>query len=244
MPNQPTLVAVATYNEIETLPSLVDAIQAALPYADLLVVDDKSPDGTGEWADGRASADKRVSVVHRAGKLGLGSATFEAMRWAIARDYEVLCTLDADWSHPPERLPDLVAALDQADVAIGSRYSPGGAIRDWPIGRRVMSRVVNVSARRLLRVPVRDLSGAFRAYRVERLKALDFDAMHATGYAYLEEILWRLKHLGATFAEVPITFSERRAGASKINRAEALAAARLLVQLGAQEWLGRPGRRL
>ncbi|MEQ8848197.1 polyprenol monophosphomannose synthase [Botrimarina sp.] len=233
-----TLVAIATYNEIENLPTLVDAVQSALPEADVLVVDDASPDGTGRWADERARCDPRVEVLHRAGKLGLGSATFAAMRRAIDGGYDVVCTLDADWSHPPDRLPDLVAALARADVAIGSRYAAGGAIEGWPWRRHVMSRVVNVAAKGLLRLPVRDSSGAFRAYRVEKLRGLDFGSMRSSGYAYLEEILWRLKRLGASFAETPITFTERRAGASKINRGEASAAAGLLLRLGAQEWLG------
>lgn len=232
------LVAIATYNERENLPSLVDAVEAALPAADVLVVDDNSPDGTGRWADDRAAEDPRVRVIHRAGKLGLGSATFEAMRLAIAEGYDAVCTLDADWSHPPERLPDLVGLLERVDVAIGSRYVAGGRIEGWPWRRHVASRVVNLAARVLLRLSTRDCSGAFRAYRVEKLRELDFDAMRGSGYAYLEEILWRLKQRGTTFGEVPITFTERRAGASKINRSEALQAVHLLLRFGATEWLG------
>ena len=233
-----TLVAVATYNERENLPSLVDAILLALPAAQVLVVDDNSPDGTGRWADERAAADPRVAVLHRAGKLGLGTATFAAMRRAIDGGYDVVCTLDADWSHPPDRLPDLVALVEHADVAIGSRYVAGGRIEGWPLRRRVASKVVNLAARGLLRLGVRDASGAFRAYRVEKLRELDLSAMRGTGYAYLEEVLWRLKRRGATFAEAPITFTERRAGVSKINGAEARAAAALLLRLGADEWFG------
>lgn len=233
------LVAVATYNERETLPSLVDAIEAAAPDADLLVVDDNSPDGTGRWADDRAETDPRVTVLHREGKLGLGSATFAAMRHAIRHDYDIVCTLDADWSHPPQRLPELIAATERADVAIGSRYVSGGRVEGWPMSRRVASGMVNLAARWLLRLPVRDASGAFRAYRVDRLRGFDFDGMQNLGYAYLEEILWRLKRDGATFAEAPITFTERRAGASKLDRSEAYAAGRMFLHLGAREWLGR-----
>lgn len=236
-----TLVAIATYNEVENLPTLVDAIQQALPDADLLVVDDNSPDGTGRWCDERATTDPRLRVLHRAGKLGLGSATYAAMRVALADGYDVFCTLDADWSHPPDRLPALVAALDRVDVAIGSRYCPGGKIVGWPLRRRVASRVVNTAARWLLRLPTRDSSGAFRAYRVEALGSLDLEAMRETGYAYLEEVLWRLKRGGATFAEAPITFTERRAGASKISWREGARAARILVALGWSEWFGRAG---
>lgn len=234
-----TLVAVCTYNERENLPSLVDAIHVALPDADVLVVDDNSPDGTGVWADERAAADARLQVIHREGKLGLGSATFAAMRHAIEHDYEVVATLDADWSHPPERLPALLELLERHDVGIGSRYVAGGKIVGWPWRRHFLSRLVNAAARVMLRLPTRDSSGAFRVYRVEVLRGLDFSAMYATGYAYLEEILWRLKGRGAKFGEVPITFTERRAGQSKIDRGEVVAAARLLLRLGAAEWFGR-----
>lgn len=233
-----TLVAVATYNERENLPSLVDAILDAAPGADVLIVDDNSPDGTGAWADERAAAEPRLSVIHRPGKLGLGSATFEAMRHAIAHGYRVIATMDADWSHPPDRLPALIALLEEADVVIGSRYCRGGRIEGWPLRRRVASRLVNAAARVLLRLPVADASGAFRAYRVEALRDLDFDTMRGQGYAYLEEILWRLKRRGARFAESPITFIDRVAGRSKINAAEARAAIALLFRLGAAEWFG------
>lgn len=241
-----TLVAVATYNERENLPSLVDAIEAALPGADVLVIDDNSPDGTGAWANERAAADPRVRVIHREGKLGLGSATFVAMRRAIDEGYDIVCTLDADWSHPPERLPELVRLLAADNgqpappsVAIGSRYVAGGKIVGWPWRRHVASKLVNTAARVLLRLPTRDSSGAFRAYRVDALRGVDFGAMRGTGYAYLEEILWRLKHLGATFVELPITFTERRAGASKINGREVRSAVTLLLRIGLAEWTGK-----
>lgn len=235
---QRLLVAIATYNELENLPSLVEAIQHALPAADLLIVDDNSPDGTGQWADERAATDDRVRVLHREGKLGLGSATFAAMQVAIEEQYHAIATLDADWSHPPEKLPELLALLETAEVAIGSRYVAGGRIVGWPWQRHVASRLVNFAARYLLRLPSRDSSGAFRFYRVASIEKLQLDQMHATGYAYLEEILWRLKQAGATFAELPITFTERRAGVSKINRLEAWRAATLLLRLGFAEWLG------
>src|SRR6187551_1181641 len=137
------LVAVATYNEIENLPGLVEAIHKVLPAADILVVDDNSPDGTGKWCDERARSDSRFAVLHRAGKLGLGSATIAAMQFALDHQYDVLVTMDADWSHDPEYLPRLVRAVDDADVAVGSRYCEGGAIEGWPLGRRVLSRGVN-----------------------------------------------------------------------------------------------------
>ncbi len=231
MPPVNTLVALATYNEIENLPSLVDAIFAALPDADILVIDDNSPDGTGRWCDERAASDWRLSCVHRSGKLGLGSATLDGMRWALERKYDVFVTMDADWSHDPRHLPQLVSATESADVAIGSRYCDGGQIEGWPIGRRVISRAMNGLSRQILRLPVRDSSGAFRAYRVAALRRISLDQLHAQGYAYLEEIIWHLRRAGITFLEVPITFHERRAGRSKINAREAAAKLATLLRL-------------
>jgi dolichol-phosphate mannosyltransferase len=233
------LVALATYNEIETLPSLVAEIHSAVPDADVLVVDDNSPDGTGRWCDQFAEQNRWMRCIHRPGKLGLGSATVAAFRHAIDDGYDVVVVLDADGSHPPRYLPDLVQATEQADVAIGSRYCAGGRIDGWPWRRHIASRLVNWASRVLLRLPVRDCSGSFRAYRTTKLRAVNFDAMLATGYAYLEEILWRLKHCGATFAEKPITFVERRAGQSKINWREAAAAIGLLLRLGWREYTHR-----
>jgi dolichol-phosphate mannosyltransferase len=160
------------------------------------------------------------------------------MRHAIERGYDVVATLDADWSHPPDRLPALVEATAEADVAIGSRYCPGGSIEGWGAGRRAVSALMNRATGLVLGLPVRDASGAFRAYRVEVLKQLDFDALTADGFAYLEEILWRLHKRGARFAEVPIRFADRRAGASKVHAGEALGKARLLARLGWQRLRG------
>jgi dolichol-phosphate mannosyltransferase len=216
-----TLVALATYNEIENLPGLVDEILRVLPAADVLVVDDNSPDGTGSWCDERAASEPRLRCSHRAGKLGLGSATILALHDAIECGYEIVITMDADWSHDPTYLPELVAATEHADVAIGSRYIDGGAIVGWPWHRRQMSRTINRMSRAILQLPIRDTSGAFRAYRVAKLRQLKVDDVRATGYAYLEEILWHLAQADATFAEVPITFRERRAGRSKISVREA-----------------------
>lgn len=232
------LVALATYNEIENLPTLVEAIHRALPEASVVVVDDNSPDGTGGWCDKFAGDAPWFSVIHRTGKLGLGSATWTAMHAAIERGVDVLVTLDADWSHPPDRLPALVAALADADVAIGSRYCPGGSIAGWPLSRRVVSRVMNLATRLALRVPVRDASGACRAYRVETLRKLDFTQLVENGYAYLEEIVWHLAQLGARFAELPIDFTDRRAGASKIHVGEAIGKARVLGRLGWRRFFG------
>jgi dolichol-phosphate mannosyltransferase len=231
IPHSSVLVALATYNEIETLPSLVAAIHEQLPDAHILVVDDNSPDGTGRWCDEEATRSPWFSVIHRPGKLGLGSASWAAMQTAIERDADFLITLDADWSHPPEVLPRLVAAAQNADVVVGSRYVSGGRIEGWPTSRRVVSAVMNLATRLALGLPLRDASGACRLYRVALLKQLDFTQLTATGYAYLEEILWQLHRLGARFAEVPITFTDRRAGASKVNFAEAYGKAKTLTRL-------------
>jgi dolichol-phosphate mannosyltransferase len=225
------LVALATYNEIENLPSLLDEILRALPTADVLVVDDNSPDGTGRWCDRQAAIEPRLHCLHRSGKQGLGSATLAAIKFAIDRGYQVFATLDADWSHDPQYLPRLVRAVDRADVAAGSRYCAGGAIEGWPIHRRVMSRSLNLLSRMLLRVPVRDSSGSFRAYRVAKLKEVELSRIQASGYSYLEEILWQLNQAGATFAEVPITFHQRRGGESKISLREAAGKLATLLRL-------------
>lgn len=244
---------VATYNEIENLPDLVEAIEQQLPAADVLVIDDGSPDGTGEWCDSRAEQDARLTCIHREGKQGLGSATVLGMKVAIEQRYDILITMDADFSHHPEHLPELLGPLginnhDKAvrtktnvDVVIGSRYVAGGQISGWPWRRKWMSRWMNRYARLTMGLATRDNTGAFRAYRVDVLRRMDPDRVESAGYAYLEEVLCRLKHLGATFAEVPIHFRDRTRGETKINWKEAITALRTIPQLG---WkLGREARK-
>lgn len=226
-----TLVALATYNEIENLPALVVEILRVLPDADVLVIDDNSPDGTGRWCDEFAATEARLQCLHRAGKLGLGSATIAGMRWALDRSYDVFITMDADWSHDPRHLPELAGVVGETDVAIGSRYCAGGSIEGWPLHRRLLSRSVNGLTGLLLRLPIKDASGAYRAYRVSALRTIDLSSIKATGYAYLEEIVWQLHRAGATFAEVPIVFRERRSGQSKINLGEAVAKLSTLLRL-------------
>lgn len=233
-PSPRILVALATYNEIENLPGLVDEILSMLPGADVLVIDDDSPDGTGRWCDERAAGEPRLHCLHRPGKQGLGSATLAGARWALDRSYDLFITMDADWSHAPEHLPALVEATENADVAVGSRYCAGGHIEGWPFLRRILSRGMNGVSRIILRLPVRDSSGAFRAYRAAALRRIDLSQIQASGYSYLEEIVWHLHRAGATFAEVPITFHERRAGNSKINAREAAGKLRTLLQLAAK----------
>jgi dolichol-phosphate mannosyltransferase len=238
-----TLVTVATYNEIENLPELTAAIWQVAPQADVLVIDDNSPDGTGRWCDERAADEPRLFCVHRAGKLGLGTATIAAMQHAIEHGYDYVLNMDADFSHHPRYIPAILAAMDPAtgdktDVSIGSRYCPGGGVKDWPFKRRLMSWAVNSYARLLLGLAPRDTSGAFRCYRVSLLKQIDFTAIKSRGYSFQEEILWRLKRLGARMSETPILFADRERGQSKINRHEALSALRILFRLGLTNWLG------
>ena len=221
----------ATCNEVENLPGLSEAILRVLPTADVLVVDDNSPDGTGQWCDDRVRNEPRLHCLHRAAKLGLGSATLDAFRWALARDFDLIVTMDADWSHDPKYLPTLVAATERADVAIGSRYVAGGAIAGWPLHRRLLSRLVNGLSRQLLRLPICDTSGAFRTYRVEKLREISLDDIRSAGYSYLEEILWLLARANASFAEVPITFRQRRAGRSKVSIREAAGKIATLLRL-------------
>ncbi len=233
------LVAIATYNERDNIPQLVDEILGTAADIDVLIVDDNSPDGTGTWCAERAAVDRRVYCLQRAGKLGLGTAVIAGLRYAIERDYAYVVNMDADWSHPPRVIPQLVAGVrgpTAVDVMIGSRYVPGGAIRGWSPWRHVMSRLVNLYARLLLGLDVRDCSGSFRCYRTERLRKLDFDAFRARGYAFFEEILWRLRRTGACFGEVPIVFEDRRRGRSKINSGEAVRALGTILRLGLERW--------
>ncbi len=236
-PNSPRiLVTLATYNEIENLPDLVREIFRNAPDAEILVIDDNSPDGTGQWCDQQAAADPRIHCLHRSGKLGLGTATIAGLQYAIEQGYDLVVNMDADFSHHPRYLPDLLAGMqagpDPPDCMIGSRYVSGGRIEGWPWLRRFMSRGINGYARRLLGLSPRDCSGAFRCYRVSLLKKLDFSQIRSRGYSFQEEILWHLKRLGGRFGETPIVFTDRVKGASKINLKEALAALAIILQLG------------
>jgi dolichol-phosphate mannosyltransferase len=239
-----TLVTVATYNEMENLPRLVEGIFRAAPQVELLVIDDNSPDGTGQWCDRKGAEDPRVHCLHREGKLGLGSAIVAGMRYAIDQGYEYVLNMDADFSHQPRYLPELLAGMEPehapaVDVLIGSRYVPGGGAQGWPWRRRLMSRSVNCYARWLLGLKPKDCSGAFRCYRTELLARLDFDAVRSRGYSFQEEILWHLKRLGARFAETPIIFIDRQRGASKIDFREAVAAVWIIFRLGLRNLLRR-----
>lgn len=231
------LVMTATYNELENLPELTEQIFHHLPAAELLVVDDNSPDGTGDWVKRRAANDPRVHLLSRSGKLGLGSAIVAGMSWAIERGYDYVINVDADFSHHPRYLAALVADMDPpggtpVDVMIGSRYIANGGIEGWPLHRHLMSRAVNLYARWALWLSPRDCSGGYRCYRVGTLAKLDLARVWSRGYSFQEEILWRLKAQGARFGETPITFADRTRGSSKIDGREALHALWIIARLG------------
>ena len=226
------LVGLATYNEHGNLASLVGEIRATLPDADVLVMDDHSPDGTGALADSLAAADPKVHVVHRPGKLGLGTAIRALMQYAMDHSYDYLITMDADFSHPPRYLPDLVRGMEQADVMIGSRYVPGGGTENWPWSRRMTSQAANGLVRVLLRMPVRDASGNYRCYRVALLRRANLENLISRGYSFQQEVLHRCYLAGARLGETPIIFCERRAGRSKVGPGEIARSLWSLLRLG------------
>ena len=232
------LVSLATYNEAGNLAALIAEVHKVLPTADVLVIDDNSPDGTGRIADDLAAADGRVHVLHRPGKLGLGTATLAAMNYAMENGYDYLQNMDADFSHAPRYLPALVAGMDRHDVMIGSRYVAGGGTENWPAARKVLSRSVNFLVRFLFRMPVKDASGAFRCYRVATLRTADLGRTRSRGYSFQQEVLFRCRKAGARLGEVPIVFENRRAGASKVNKAEAVRSISMIVYLGLRNFLG------
>ncbi|MGH7135780.1 MAG: polyprenol monophosphomannose synthase [Pirellulales bacterium] len=239
-----TLVMMATYNEIDNLPLLMAELFQHAPQVDVLVVDDNSPDGTGRWCDDQAQRDSRIHCLHREGKLGLGSAIIAGMRYAIEHGYKYLLNMDADFSHHPKYLPNLIAAMDPSqgppvDVVIGSRYIPGGAVEGWPLKRHLMSRGVNVYSRWFLGLAPKDCSGGYRCYRVEKLAQVDFGAFLSHGYSFQEEMLWHLKRLGCRFGESPIVFVDRVRGSSKIDAGESMTALRVIFALARRNWLGR-----
>ena len=231
-----TLILIATYNEIENLPILVDAIFFHLPEVHVLVVDDDSPDGTGRWCDRMAPTLPGLRCIHRVGR-GLGTAVIDGLRYAIQQRYTLVVNMDADFSHHPQFIASLVDSMDPTDrepvdVAVASRYTPGGGVDGWPWHRHLMSRAVNWYARRTLGLRVRDCSGSFRCYRVAALARLDFDRFRSTGFSFFEEILFRLRQSGAEMAELPYVFVDREHGTSKINRRAVIDALKTIWQLG------------
>jgi len=214
------LVCVPTYDEVMNLERSVARVRAAVPDADVLVVDDSSPDGTGELAEKLAAHDPAVHVRHRQVKQGLGAAYLDAFAWAMAQGYDVVVEMDADGSHRAQDLPLLLAAIDHgADVALGSRWVSGGAVENWPRRRALLSRGGNAYARIALGIPVHDATGGFRAFRASALRQLDLHDVASQGYCFQVDLVWRAVQRGLRVVEVPITFVERELGASKMNRA-------------------------
>jgi dolichol-phosphate mannosyltransferase len=225
IPTRAALVIVPTYNERDNLPMVVEGLLKH-PNVRVLVVDDQSPDGTGQIAEELAVRHPgRIEIMHRTGQRGLGRSYIDGIRWAVHEPVDVICQMDADLSHDPRHLPDLIAATADADVVIGSRYVPGGAIVNWPIRRRLLSRLANIYIRLITRLNARDCTSGYRCWRRETLGRLPLDRFLSDGYSFLVEMLFIAAGQGARFAEVPITFVERRQGESKVSGAVLLESA-------------------
>jgi dolichol-phosphate mannosyltransferase len=244
-PAGPVWVIVPTYNERDNLAPLVEAVRSELDRVGVdhtvLVVDDSSPDGTGEVADRLAGNDPRVAVLHRPRKSGLGPAYIAGFRRALEAGAELIVEMDADFSHDPSYLPRMLAAASRADVVLGSRYVEGGGILNWGRGRRIVSRGGSWYARTLLGIPVSDLTGGFKCFRREVLEAIDLDHVRSRGYAFQVELTYRALRLGFRVEEVPIVFTERRVGQSKMTRQIVLEAALMVPMLRLSGSVESPG---
>jgi dolichol-phosphate mannosyltransferase len=240
-----TWIVLPTYDEAENIEPITRTILEAVPDATVLVVDDGSPDGTGDLADGLAATDPRIRVRHRPAKQGLGRAYLDGFGVAIEGGASSIVQMDADFSHDPAALPGMLAVLadGSADLVIGSRYTTGGAVLDWGLGRRLISRGGSLFARTVLDLPVSDLTGGFKAWRASTLAAIPFDGVHAGGYVFQIEMTFRAQRLGARIRELPITFRDRRVGASKMSRRIIAEALVVVVQLRAEELRARLRRR-
>ncbi|MCL4833778.1 MAG: polyprenol monophosphomannose synthase [Caldilineaceae bacterium] len=226
------LVIVPTYNEKESITRLVGQIRGLAGDIHVLVVDDNSPDGTGGLVDGLAGADTGIHVLHRAGKLGLGTAYKAGFAFGLARPYQFLCTMDADFSHSPESLPALLAKASTGyDLVVGSRYVPGGGVEGWPTSRKILSAGANLLAHLLLGVSIRDCTAGFRCYQRHVLEAIDLDAIFSSGYSFLMEMAFYVQRAGFRCGEVPITFVNRTEGSSKISKTEIYKAFYTLLRL-------------
>ena len=247
------LVVLPTYDEVENLPLILGRLFAAAPEIDVLVVDDGSPDGTGELAETMAATDPRMHVMHRTGKLGLGSAYVMGFGWGLERGYDVVVEMDADGSHPPEKLPEMIALVSASgpgtpSLAIGSRWVPGGSVINWPVSRQVLSRGGNLYARLALGLQLKDVTAGFRAYTREALQAMDLTGIDSKGYCFQVDMTLRVLDGGGRVVEVPIEFRERELGESKMSQAIVVEAMLRVTQWGfrrrLQTLLGnRPGPR-
>jgi dolichol-phosphate mannosyltransferase len=234
------LIVMPTYNERQNLEIMAGRIRESTPDADLLVVDDNSPDGTGDLAEKLAETDPRVHVMHRTEKAGLGKAYIAGFTWALERGYDVIVEMDADGSHRPEDLPRLLAAVaDGADGVIGSRWVPGGKVVNWPKKREILSRGANIYTRVMIGFSVRDATGGYRAYRASTLRRIDLSNVESTGYSFQVDITVRIIKAGLRIVEVPITFVERERGVSKMDSAIIREAFWRVFQWGVRSRLGR-----
>ncbi|NDU76619.1 glycosyltransferase [Actinomadura sp. DSM 109109] len=233
------LVIIPTYNERDNIERIAGRVREAVPSVDVLVVDDASPDGTGEVADAMAAADEQVSVLHRQGKEGLGPAYIAGFRWAAEHGYDVMVEMDADGSHQPEELPRLLSALEDADLVIGARWVPGGRVRNWPKRREALSRGANTYARVMLGIPLHDATGGYRAFRAATLEKIGLEGVDSRGYCFQIDLALRALRQGLRVVEVPITFVERVHGTSKMSRDVMAEAALRITQWGMSDRLGK-----
>ena len=238
MAERSVLVVIPTYNERDNLGQTVSRLRAAVPDANVLVVDDGSPDGTGDLADELAAADPQVSVLHRTEKAGLGTAYLAGFAIGMGDGYDVLVEMDADGSHAPEDLPALLAALDDADLVLGSRYVEGGKVVNWPWRRSFFSQSANLYARTALGVRIRDITAGFRAFRRQVLEELDLESVSSAGYCFQIDMAWRAVRAGFRVREVPITFTDREHGMSKMSRSVVTEAMWKVTTWGASRLIG------
>jgi dolichol-phosphate mannosyltransferase len=235
-----TLIVTPTYNEKDNLPRFVDAVRSAYPEAHLMIVDDNSPDGTGDVADAIAAKDELVRVTHRAGKLGLGTAYIQAFQKGLGDGYDRFFEMDADLSHDVRYLPSFVRALDEgADVVIGSRNIPGGGVEGWGLGRHVLSKGGSLYSRTILGLGVKDLTSGYKAFTRRALEAIDINTIHSNGYSFQIEMTYRAIRKGMRVKEVPIVFVDRTKGASKMNRQIFLEAVGVVWKLRAESIVGK-----
>jgi dolichol-phosphate mannosyltransferase len=212
------LVIIPTYNEVEALPLILARVQRSVPTAEILIVDDNSPDGTGMIADQWVNDNTGIHVVHRVGKSGLGAAYLAGFSWGLQNGFDVLVEMDADGSHQPEQLPDLLAALEYSDLVLGSRWVQGGGTRNWSKNREFLSKGGNFYTKKMLGIDINDATGGYRAFKADTLRALDLHAVASAGYCFQVDLAWRAKQRGFVVTEVPITFVEREVGTSKMSR--------------------------
>ncbi len=229
------VMVVPTYNEADNITPLVDRLRSAVPVADILIVDDGSPDGTGAIADDLADRDSQVQVVHRTTKEGLGAAYLHGFRVALDQGYDVIGEMDADGSHQPEQLPRLLAALEHADLVLGSRWVPGGSVVNWPWTRQALSRGGNLYTRILLGIPVKDATGGYRLFRRTTLEKIDLAGVESVGYCFQADLAWRAVEAGLRVVEVPIEFVERVRGESKMTPDVAAESLRRITAWGLRE---------